>query len=95
MGLVASSGGRRLRAYGLDVDIILKVIMRSLKRSEDIRLLIFLELVGKDFKIQGLELDWTGICWDADFNIENNKWEYQSFGGTKWKQVNRNHKQIL
>ncbi len=89
VGLIASSGGRRLRAYGLDVDIILNETMWFLNDSEDIRSSNFLELVGKDFKIQGLELDWTGICWDADFHIYNNEWVYQSFGGTKWKPVNR------
>ena len=89
VGLVASSGGRRLRAYGLDVDIILRETMWFLNDPEDIRSSNFMELVGKDFKIQGLELDWTGICWDADFHICNNEWVYQSFGGTNWRPVNK------
>jgi hypothetical protein len=89
VGLVASSGGRRLRAYGIDVDILLHETHWFLNSSEDIRSSNFLELAGKDFKIQGLELDWTCVCWDADFIIENNKWQYQLFGGTQWKKVNK------
>ena len=89
VGLVASSGGRRLRADGIDVDILLDETHWFLNPSEDIRSSNFLELAGKDFKIQGLELDWTCICWDADLIIENSNWQFQSFGGTKWKSVNK------
>lgn len=89
VGLVASSGGRRLRAQGIDVDITLDETHWFLNPSEDIRSSNFLELAGKDFKIQGLELDWTCVCWDADLCFENDKWKHQSFGGTKWKNVNK------
>lgn len=91
VGLVASSGGRRLRAQGIDVDITLDETHWFLNSPEDIRSSNFLELAGKDFKIQGLELDWTCVCWDADFYISNHEWSYQNFGGTSWKLV---HKEI-
>lgn len=89
VGLVASSGGRRLRAHGVDVDIALDETRWFLNPSEDIRSSNFLELAGKDFKIQGLELDWTCVCWDADFYINDGTWQYQGFAGTKWNDVKK------
>lgn len=89
VGLVASSGGRRLRAHGIDVDIALNETHWFLNPTEDIRSSNFLELAGKDFKIQGLELDWACVCWDADFYIKDADWQYQGFGGTKWREVKK------
>ena len=36
----------------------------------------------------GLELDWAGVCWDADFRYGNGKWNSWRFHGTRWQQVN-------
>jgi hypothetical protein len=34
-----------------------------------------------------IELDWTGVCWDADFRREGNKWRLYDFRGTRWQDV--------
>jgi DUF2075 family protein len=46
-----------------------------------------MEDVATEFEIQGLELDWTIVCWDGDLHLIDNKWVYQSFKGTKWQKI--------
>jgi DUF2075 family protein len=45
-----------------------------------------MEVALSEFFVQGLELDWTGVIWDADFrDVNGNAWEYYSgFSGNKW-----------
>ena len=41
----------------------------------------FLEIALHEMFVQGLELDWVGLLWDADFrpsSINHNEWEYYS-----------------
>jgi len=87
MGLVASSGGRRLRPYGLDVKIPLEEAEWFLNSREDVRSSYYLEIPATEFGIQGLELDWVGVCWDADLRRYDNNWDFNSFKGTKWQKV--------
>ena len=48
-----------------------------------------LEVAATEFECQGLELDWTGICWGGDFLIcpDTGQWRFQKFLGSKWRQV--------
>jgi hypothetical protein len=87
IGLVATSGGRRLLAHGLDVKIDLNVENWFLNASGDVRSSFYLELPATEFAIQGLELDWTGLCWDADLVPSGRGWLYRKFRGTKWQRV--------
>jgi len=48
-----------------------------------------LETVCTEFGIQGLELDWTCVCWGGDFVPNNPHWDYRSFRGTKWQNINQ------
>lgn len=84
-GLVASSGARRLRPYGLDVTADIDVANWFLNPKTDIRSSCFLELPATEFAVQGLELDWVGLCWGDDFRKEQDKWSFHSFKGTKWQ----------
>lgn len=84
-GLVASSGARRLRPLGLDVTAELEVENWFLNPKDDVRSSSFLEIPATEFAIQGLELDWVGLCWGDDFRKENNGWSYHSFKGSKWQ----------
>jgi len=87
IGLIASSGGRRLRAYGLDVRTELDVENWFLNGSDDVRSSHYLETPATEFGIQGLELDWTAVCWDLDLVPELTDWRVQAFKGTKWQKV--------
>lgn len=87
-GIVASSGGIRLRPFGLNVKAKIDAPIWFLNGKEDIRSSYFLEEVATEFDIQGLELDWTCVAWDGDLFYNNNEWNYRKFKGTKWQNIN-------
>lgn len=41
-----------------------------------------------EFDVQGLELDWTCLCWDANFRRVDGAWQALQFKGTRWQTVN-------
>lgn len=87
-GLVASSGAHRLKPEGLNIKAAIDPPNWFLNGREDVRSSFYVEDAASEFDVQGLELDWTGVCWDADFRRENDTWAYYSFKGTKWQSVN-------
>ncbi len=87
MGIVASSGGRRLRPYGIEVKTELEEAQWFLNDRNDIRSSYYLELPATEFRIQGLELDWVGVCWDLDLKRLYANWDFNAFSGTKWQKV--------
>lgn len=87
-GLIASSGARRIKPYGLDVTKELDACSWFLNPDDDVRSSCFLEDPATEFSIQGLELDYAGVCWGGDFRRENSSWKYHRFTGTKWQNVN-------
>ncbi len=88
-GLVASSGALRLRPLGLNVKSKIDAPYWFLNDKDDIRSSYFMEEVATEFDIQGLELDWVGVCWDGDFYFHENEWVSKNFTGTTWKNVNQ------
>ncbi|MEZ5427005.1 MAG: DUF2075 domain-containing protein [Pyrinomonadaceae bacterium] len=88
IGVVASSGAYRLRPFGINVKSKINAPIWFLNGKDDVRSSYFMEEVATEFDIQGLELDWTCVCWDADFYFENEDWNYRKFSGTKWKNIN-------
>lgn len=96
IGLVASSGGRRLRPLGIDVKNEISAPNWFLNNSDDIRSSYFLEEIATEFDIQGLEIDWVCLAWDINYYFENGKWNCQYFSGTKWQKIhNENDKTYL
>jgi len=96
IGLVASSGGRRLRPLGIDVKNEISAPNWFLNNSDDIRSSYFLEEIATEFDIQGLEIDWVCLAWDINYYFENGKWNCQYFSGTKWQNIhNENDKTYL
>jgi Uncharacterized conserved protein (DUF2075) len=93
-GLVASSGAIRLKPEGINVKGSIDPITWFLNDKSDIRSSYYLEDVATEFDIQGLELDWIGVCWDADFRRDGNKWGLYSFKGTRWQDVNESHRRV-
>jgi hypothetical protein len=84
-GLVASSGARRLKPLGLDVTAEIDVANWFLNPKDDVRSSCFLELPATEFAVQGLELDWVGLCWGDDFRKVDSGWSFHAFKGTKWQ----------
>lgn len=48
----------------------------------------YLEDAATEIQVQGLELDYACVLWDADMRYENGKWRYFSFNGktSKWNE---------
>ena len=88
-GVLASSNAKRLRPFGIDVKNSISASNWFLDGKNDVRSSYYMEDVATEFEIQGLELDWTIVCWDGDLYLEGNKWAYQSFKGTKWQKINQ------
>jgi hypothetical protein len=93
-GLLASSGAMRLKPCGIHVKCAIEPKNWFLNGKDDIRSSYFLEDVATEFDVQGLELDWTCVAWDADFRHDGRHWMLRNFSGTKWTEVNEPYSQI-
>jgi hypothetical protein len=85
-GLLASSGALRLRAIGLDVRADPDVINWHLAGKDDVRSSYYMESAATEFHVQGLEVDWACVVWDADLRYCKG-WEHFDFKGTRWSRV--------
>ena len=94
-GLIASSGANRLRPEGIFMKSQIDAPVWFLNDRTDVRSSYYLEEVASEFDIQGLELDWAGVCWDADYRYEARLWRHYSFRGTKWQRSNAAEKQLF
>jgi len=53
--------------------------------KSDVRSSNYLEDAATEIQVQGLELDYTCLLWDADMRYNNGKWDFYRFNGqTKW-----------
>ena len=86
-GLTASSGAKRLRKYGIWVQNKIEATNWFLNGKNDVRSSFHLDETATEFDIQGLELDWTIVCWDADLRFENGDFKHLKFVGTKWQNI--------
>ena len=56
-----------------------------LEDKSDTRSSNYLEDAATEIQVQGLELDYTCILWDADMRYEGGNWNFYRFNGqTKW-----------
>jgi hypothetical protein len=88
-GIVVSSQAERLKPYAIDVKSPMDPIHWFLDEKQDVRSSYYLEDVATEFHVQGLELDWVCVAWDADFRYSENGWEHRSFVGDKWHHINK------
>ncbi len=87
IGIIASSGGDRLKPEGIYVQVKIDAKNWFLNSKEDVRSSYYLEDVATEFDIQGLELDWTCVGWDADLRYLDNTWQFKRFRGTNWQNI--------
>ncbi len=88
-GIVVSSQAYRLRPLSIDVRFQPDTEHWFLTDKTDVRSSLFLEDVATEFDIQGLELDWTSLAWDGDFQYSDKGWKHFSFKGSKWQNINK------
>jgi hypothetical protein len=86
-GLVVSSQAQRLKPLAIDVKSPMDPVHWFLDTKDDVRSSYYLEDVATEFDIQGLELDWVCVTWDADLRYSLNGWEHRSFIGNKWNRI--------
>ena len=86
-GMLASSGALRLKPEGIFVKNEINVANWFLNGKDDVRSSYYLEDVVSEFDIQGLELDYSIVAWDADFRFDGAEWTYYNFVGNSWQNV--------
>ena len=89
-GVLACSSAQRLKPEGIYVSTDIDVKNWFLAPSDDLRSSNMMEIVASEFKVQGLEIDWAVVCWDADLRRKNqHEWDHYSFKGTRWNKRNK------
>ncbi len=78
-GVIACSSAQRLKPEGIYVPTDIDVVNWFLAPKEDLRSSNAMEIVASEFKVQGLEIDYSVVCWDADLRRVNETWEYYNF----------------
>jgi len=83
-GLVASSKAMRLKPHAIDIRVSVDPVHYFLNDRDDTRSSYYLEDAATEFQVQGLELDWVCVNWDADFRFNGSDWNYHDFRGKRW-----------
>jgi len=102
-GLVGSSGAARLRSEGLEPSSSFHAEYPwqhwYLADATDVRSSFRCEVFATEFEIQGLELDWIGLCWGGDFVWnESLGWQTRrllSGPPSKWTAIKNPEKQVF
>ena len=59
-----------------------------LEDKADTRSSNYLEDAATEIQVQGLELDYTCLLWDADMRVDSGRWSFYRFNGqTKWMEL--------
>jgi hypothetical protein len=88
-GMVCSSKALRLKPHAIDVRAKIDPVHWFLNDRDDTRSSFYLEDAATEFQVQGLELDWTCVNWDADLRFSKGNWGYYDFVGSRWKNVKK------
>jgi hypothetical protein len=88
-GIVVSSQAERLKPHAIFVKSTMDPIHWFLDGKEDVRSSYYLEDVATEFHVQGLELDWVCVTWDADFRYTETGWDSWSFVGSRWNHISK------
>ena len=102
-GLVASSSATRLRVDGIEptFDFHRRFDWEhwfldshdcldpncNHRYCDDVRASSKLEVAATQFEIQGLELDWVGLCWGEDLAFDGTKWVCRRFNNKRWRPI--------
>lgn len=94
-GMLVSSKADRLRPLAIDIRSKPDVVCWFLNDDTDVRASNFLEDAVSEFDVQGLEVDWACVVWDADMRCSQAQtWEHFQFnGGSKWNKIKKSDRQ--
>ena len=96
-GLVCSSKAMRLKPHAIDVRHNVNPVHWFLNGRDDTRSSLYLEDAATEFQVQGLELDWACVNWDADLRATSGGWSHHDFRGKRWLNIHNeaNRKYLL
>lgn len=86
-GLLASSRAMRLKPHAIEVRLAADPVHYFLHGPEDVRSSWYMEDCATEFQVQGLELDWACVTWDADLRRTKDGWSHHDFRGSRWQNV--------
>lgn len=92
-GLLASSEGKCLRGEGIWVPSKINHVAWFLNGKDNVDSSYYLEVVASEFKVQGLEVDYALLAWDADLRRSNGNFDFFRFRGTSWNHINIEQRQ--
>jgi hypothetical protein len=92
-GLLASSKALRLKPHAIDVRVQVDPIHYFLGGPADTRSSWYLEDAASEFDVQGLELDWACVTWDADLRFAGDGWKFRDFRGERWTTIHSGENQ--
>ncbi len=95
-GMLACSKADRLKAISINVRYQPDFVHWFLEEDKDVRSSNALEDTLTEFKVQGLEIDWACVAWDADLRLNTNRKEWQHYqlrDGTSWQQIKQSRNQ--
>ena len=87
-GMMVSSKAERLRPLAIDVKREICVERWFLRDRQDLQSSFYMEDIATEFDVQGLELDWVGLVWDADLRYCNGDWSHHQFSSNQWRKIN-------
>jgi len=90
-GLMATSKAKRLRPEGIWAEYHCTPEKWFLSNKDDMKSSFALEEVATEFKIQGLEIDWGIVGWDADFRFVNGQFYCYNFRGSSWQKISKDN----
>lgn len=93
-GLIASSYAYRLKPHAIDVRLKIDPVQWFLHAKDDVRSSFYLEDAATEYCVQGLELDWACVTWDADFRRVPGGWAHWKFVGHRWQHVRSPDRQM-
>ncbi|MEI2719918.1 MAG: DNA/RNA helicase domain-containing protein [Gemmatimonadales bacterium] len=82
----------RLKPHAIDVRVNVDPIHWFLNERKH-RSSWYLEDAATEFQVQGLELDWAIVTWDADLRHTPGGWRHHQFRGKKWEQSHKEERQ--
>jgi hypothetical protein len=85
----------RLKPHAIDIRVNIDPVHWFLSPAKDTRSSLYLEDAATEFQVQGLELDWTIVTWDADLRWSGDDWSYHNFRGAKWTDVKKPDRQRI
>ena len=93
-GVVAAAKSYRLMPHGIYVQLAADAPSWFLNQADDPRSSYSCEYAATEFKVQGLELDWACVAWDADLRRTAGGWGHHEFRGSAWTSVRQERKKM-